>query len=635
MMLRHRIILCFAFLALAGCSDSTSSRTAPPPTPSSTASPTAPATPTAPTTPTASATFSATPVQPIGSPARSPTHTATSTPTEPSFPPEDACTQGQLSIDNSVTYPPYNAVLDEAAAVYARYMELAATVQDDRTSTAIRTAARIFLRAYPNTVLTTTRSTGRPDGSVMVDFLVTGDIEAMWYRDSAAQLNPYIDLIAKVTPAQAKYLGQLICRVIQRHAFMINSPPAAGQTYFPYPADEFRPLPIYANSVSAVFKNDPVGCFADPCDGKSGFCDQGKGRLGYVNTYNYEMDSLAYFLRLSYRFWEAMGRDDTFFPEEWLTAARSVVDLWIVEQDHLGERTGVGSPYRYNELEQCGLGNDVAFTGMTWTGFRPSDDACTYNFLVPANMFAVAALDHLTEMIRSKATERTDLDDFLGKIETLRNDIDDGIKRHGVTTVEDPDDRAAELEIYAYETDGRGSYETRDDANVPSLLSMKYLGYEPDPTIAANTRRWILSTANPTYFVGTANGHAYDGIGSLPHTGPDNAWPLAITMRSLTLDASSLHGKTCLLRQVCMLTESLLDAACAEDDIESRSVCLYMHESFNVNDPSEFTRPWFAWANALYSELLINRQEDIAAAIQSGATCAMTCDEFPNPPALE
>ena len=30
----------------------------------------------------------------------------------------------------------------------------------------------------------------------------------------------------------------------------------------------------------------------------------------------------------------------------------------------------------------------------------------------------------------------------------------------------------------------------------------------------------------------------------------------------------------------------------------------YMHESFNPEEPEEFTRPWFAWANSLLGELL-------------------------------
>ena len=46
--------------------------------------------------------------------------------------------------------------------------------------------------------------------------------------------------------------------------------------------------------------------------------------------------------------------------------------------------------------QRCGGG----LHGMTWSGFRPSDDACAYGYLIPSNMFAVVVLGYLAEICR-------------------------------------------------------------------------------------------------------------------------------------------------------------------------------------------------------------------------------------------
>lgn len=211
---------------------------------------------------------------------------------------------------------------------------------------------------------------------------------------------------------------------------------------------------------------------------------------------------------------------------------------------------------------------------MVWSGFRPSDDACTFGYLIPANMFAVVTLGQL-----AKLSSEVFHDDELGReAQSLRSDIDFGIQTYG--TVEHPSCRR----IYAYETDGFGNHRLMDDANVPSLLSIPYLGYcsRTDP-VYRNTRRFALSTENPYY----STGSMASGIGS-PHTPPGFVWPLALTIQGLT--ASDGDEERAVLRML----------------VDSSAGTGLMHESFNPDDPHQFTRPWFAWANSLFAQFVLN-----------------------------
>jgi uncharacterized protein len=87
--------------------------------------------------------------------------------------------------------------------------------------------------------------------------------------------------------------------------------------------------------------------------------------------------------------------------------------------------------------------------------------------------------------------------------------------------------------VYAYEVDGLGNHLLMDDANIPSLLSMAYLGftsaeYDRDQAIANNTRQFVLSAHNPYFF----SGSQLQGIGS-PHTQPRFVWPMSIIIKVL------------------------------------------------------------------------------------------------------
>jgi meiotically up-regulated gene 157 (Mug157) protein len=226
---------------------------------------------------------------------------------------------------------------------------------------------------------------------------------------------------------------------------------------------------------------------------------------------------------------------------------------------------------------------------MVWSGFRPSDDACSYGYLIPANMFAVVVLG-LVENIAMAIYADVPL---AQRAATLRAEIDRGIQTHG--TVEHPQYGR----IYVYETDGFGHYNLMDDANIPSLLSIPYLGYtsRTDP-MYLRTRRYVLGSDNPYYF----RGRAASGIGS-PHTPAHYIWPLALAMQGLTASEPSER-------------ETMVHVLAA-----TTAGTGYMHESFDANNPARFTRPWFAWANSLFATLVLRWLADrqTTAATQSSA----------------
>jgi meiotically up-regulated gene 157 (Mug157) protein len=215
------------------------------------------------------------------------------------------------------------------------------------------------------------------------------------------------------------------------------------------------------------------------------------------------------------------------------------------------------------------------WTGMVWSGFRPSDDACTFGYLIPANMYAVVALGHVADL----ASDVFHDPGLRQAALALRDEIDFGIQTYGVV------DHPRCGRIYAYETDGFGNHRLMDDANVPSLLAIPYLGYRPvEDELYQCTRHFVLSHENPYYFVG----HVGRGIGS-PHTPRGYIWPMALIIQAMT--STDRNEEANVLQ---LLVESAV-----ETDL--------MHESFDADDPSQFTRPWFGWANSLFAEYLLRR----------------------------
>lgn len=148
--------------------------------------------------------------------------------------------------------------------------------------------------------------------------------------------------------------------------------------------------------------------------------------------------------------------------------------------------------------------------------------------------------------------------------------------------------------MWAYEVDGFGSELLMDDANVPSLLGLPYLGCSPDPAVYARTRAFVWSKRNPWFF----SGSAAEGIGG-PHEGRPMIWPMAITVYALTS-----HSPGEIRRALQMLVHSSAGTG-------------FMHESFNADDASKFTRSWFAWANSLFGELVATVAETQPTLLQS------------------
>jgi meiotically up-regulated gene 157 (Mug157) protein len=376
-----------------------------------------------------------------------------------------------------------------------------------------------------------------PDGTT---FVLTGDIPAMWLRDSAAQLRPYL-LLCKDDPG----LQEVLIGVLHRQL-------------------EYVVLDPYANAFNR--ESNGAGHTTDETE-----------MSPWVWERKYEIDSLCFPLELAYRLWRITGRADV-IDERFRAAASAIIDLWTVEQDHEAR-----SPYRFQRDEPGMLPSDTLVregrgrltrpTGMSWSAFRPSDDATELGFNVPGNMFASVVLGYLQEI----AAEVLDDEPLSARAKELKADIDDGIARHG--TVDHPEHG----HVYAYEVDGDGETLLMDDANMPSLLGIPLTGYAAadDPTYVA-TRGLLLSPANPFYFSGT---HAA-GIGS-PHTPPDQVWPIALAVQGLTSTSAEERQR---------LLELLRDTTGGTG---------LMHESFHVEDPAVFTREWFSWANAMFCELAL------------------------------
>ena len=397
--------------------------------------------------------------------------------------------------------------------------------------------APLVRRCFLNTIETTV--TEDEDGY----FVITGDIPAMWLRDSASQVGLYTRF-AGDDPGLQKILEGVIARQAE---FILRDP--------------------YANAFTAS-TSDPSAGYEDDTLMVPGVWER-----------KYEVDSLTAPVILSYKYWKAAGKTG-FFDERWKQAAYAIIKVYRTEQDHSS------SDYRFSRtncpetdtLPNGGAGNPVVHTGMTWSGFRPSDDRCIYGYLIPSNMAAVVALRELGEIageVYKDAALKTEALALAGQIE-------EGIERYGI--VQHP----VYGRIYAYETDGAGNTVLMDDANVPSLLAIPYIGYRTgDDEVTRNTRRFVLSSDNPYY----NSGQYARGIGS-PHTPEGYVWHIALIMQAMT---STDRGE--IMSILHMLAET------------HANTC-FMHESFDPDRPGEYTRSWFAWANTLFAELMQNLMEE-------------------------
>lgn len=397
----------------------------------------------------------------------------------------------------------------------------------------------IFKQCYLNTLETTVENL--PDGKT---FIITGDIPAMWLRDSTAQVHVYLPLAS----ADAGIAGLIKGLIRQQASFVIMDP--------------------YANA----FNKAPNGRHNS---------DDHTEMSSWVWERKYELDSLCFPIQLLHDYWSAT-RDESLFDETIYAMLKRVIEVMLIEQRHdrysrySFQRDDVDRPL--DTLAGEGHGRPVNYTGMIWSGFRPSDDACTFGYHIPSNMFAVVVLKYAEEFLQKFYNDGQ----LAGRAGELRSEIEGGIQNYGLVNTPDFG------RIYAYETDGFGNSLLMDDANVPSLLSIPYIGYRPaaDP-IYRSTRAFILSCRNP-YFV---TGRYASGIGS-PHTGVGTLWPISLMIQGLT-SADPVEQRNLL---------KVLTSTTAGTN--------FMHESFLPDDPSRFSRPWFAWANSLFAEYVIKLVEE-------------------------
>jgi meiotically up-regulated gene 157 (Mug157) protein len=400
--------------------------------------------------------------------------------------------------------------------------------------------AWMFENCFPNTLDTTVNFKHNPDGSDDT-FVITGDIDAMWLRDSSAQVWPYVPL-AKDDPALRKMLAGLIRRQVK--CILID----------PY-ANAFMPNP---NSAPLSWARHDV------TDMKPG-----------VGERKWEIDSLCYTIRLAHGYWQNTG-DTKPFDASWVSAMRAVLRTFREQQ-----RKSSRGPYKFQRLSETptetqflgGYGNPTKKVGLIHSMFRPSDDACLYPLFIPANFFALTALQWLEEMALNVARDQSLATDCAA----LAQEVSAALNQYARI-------QTSSGEVWAYEVDGYGNQLFMDDANAPGLSSLAYLGccQLSDP-IYQRTRARAWSSDNPYFFKGTAA----EGIGG-PHEGLGMIWPMSIIMRALTsTDDAEIRA--------CLLALKRTNAGTG-----------FIHESFNQDDPSHFTRTWFAWANTLFGELVVH-----------------------------
>lgn len=410
---------------------------------------------------------------------------------------------------------------------------LKAEEMEQRVKEKLPHMAPMFKRCFLSTIETTVQQLS--DGCY---FVITGDIPAMWLRDSAAQLRPYIKYAE-----ESEKLREVLRSVIAKHAYYVNIDP-------------------YSNAFNAEPMENPQEQYRDSTDFESPFIWERK----------YEVDSLCAPLYLAYEYFRLTG-DRAIFTKELHNMVQEVADTFQLEQNHTKSNYYFTRdiPIKTETLVLDGRGRPVNRTGMTWSGFRPSDDACVFPYLIPANMMAVVAMRYGSELALEMENSA-----LAAQCRRLAEEIEDGIETYGIYN------HPKYGRIYAYETDGFGNYTLMDDANSPSLLAIPYLGYRPkEDAVYQNTRRFILSKDNPFYYEGTAA----SGIGS-PHTPKDYIWHISLVMQILT------SGDEEEIRR------------CLDMIAGSHAGTGFMHEGFHKDDPAQFTRPWFAWANTLFAQMV-------------------------------
>jgi len=412
------------------------------------------------------------------------------------------------------------------------------TIKAIKKSIADEELAWMFENCFPNTLDTTVKFYQK--NNKPYTYVITGDIDAMWLRDSSAQVYPYLSLAN-----EDEKLKNLLKGVINKQVECVLLDPYANAFFND------------ANKVSE-WKNDSTQM-------KPG-----------IHERKWEIDSLCYVMRLSYNYWKITG-DSSVFDSDWKKAMLLILQTFKEQQ-----RKDSKGPYKFqrsngNPLDTQfagGYGNSTKKVGLIHSMFRPSDDATFYPFLISSNMFAVVSLRETAEIFSEIFKDENSSDQF----KNLAEEVDEAIQKYAILN------HPTAGKIYALEIDGFGNALFMDDANVPNLLSIPYLGYRSkEDEIYKNTRKFSLSKANPW----VSEGKFAKGIGG-PHIGEHKIWPLGLIMQALTTDDNE-EIVSCL---------KMLKATHAGTG--------FIHESFDVDNPKDFTRSWFAWANTLFGELILH-----------------------------
>lgn len=470
---------------------------------------------------------------------------------------------------------------------------------------------RLFQNSFPNTLDTMVKWHGYAqdengnDTDQELSYIITGDIDAMWLRDSASQLYSYLPFLSPHNPVSndnINSLNSLWRGLINSHSRYILISPYC-HAFQPPPESGIPPTHNGAYS-----QNKPRPAY-DPVK---------------VFDCKWELDSLASFLQVSVGYYERTHDLAFFAKHDWIAAVEAAVEasaaMRLGTYDDEGRVlpsawTFTGWTNRGSEtLTNDGLGNPVRSNGMVRSAFRPSDDATIFQLLVPANMMWAKYLEGasvITEELAERAVPGLGADrmEAAANLTAAMRDLAFGI-RQGI-------DRDAVVEhrgfgeIFAYECDGFGGVNLMDDANIPSLLSMPLFGYAqsrfrlPDSPagrdyaeVYRNTRRFVLSGENPYY----AKGPVLSAVGG-PHLGPGRAWPMAALVAAMTAfdeDTGLVGGKGG--------GSGDLQAVVAEQlgmVLNSTSGTGVVHESVHSWVGSAYTRAWFGWANGLLGELVM------------------------------
>lgn len=449
------------------------------------------------------------------------------------------------------------------------------TIKDLNESMVDRDLARIFENAFPNTLDTTVK--WHVDGTEKNEkkgfffnfgtegawqgpqsFIVTGDINAEWLRDSTNQLAQYQRLAKKDKAIQTLILGAINTQA----EFLIEAPYC----------NSFQPPPPSKMSPNDNQQPDNVHPAYEPSQ---------------VFECKYELDSLAHFLSLSNQFYQNTG-STAFLTNRWYEAIYNLLE--VLDQQSNPTFSPISGAYTRNTyrfqrntntgtetLSLGGIGNPLNHgTGLIRSAFRPSDDATILGFYIPANAMIAVELKRAAGVL-SKVGQSG----LAKNLKTRGETIEKGIWEHGVVN------HKTWGEVFAYEVDGYGSSILMDDANLPSLLSLPLLGFvNADDKTYQNTRKMILSKEGNPYYL---EGRAFKGIGG-PHIGPQYAWPMSLLVQAMTSDDDE---------EIDRLLQSVKQA----------SPLGLIHESVNVDRVKEYTRSWFAWANSVFAQTILDVAE--------------------------